>query len=300
MNTSELEAFIKICEYGSIRKAAEILFVSPQALSKMIKKLEAELGVILLERDSKGVKPTLYGKRLAFRAKRIIKELESIRNDNHLSVDLTIAATFGILAYLGIDFINDFKDQYPNIDLQIHEAPDNRIKELITNEQAAIGFLAGPIEIMKYNAKFYTSHRHCLVINKDHPLAKKEFITYADLHELPIALEGREFMPYHNNINRFIKAGVTPKIVMETTEIEFLHQIANENKAIGLSVDFPAFKSSLKNIVIRPFEDQECTWDVYLVTKKGIDQSNEAALFYEFALKWLSQHKHELFEWNPY
>lgn len=147
MNTSELAAFKKICECGSIRKAAEILYVSPQALSKMIKKLEVELGVILLERDNKGVRPTLYGKRLEFRAARIARELASIKNDNHFCVDLKIAATFGILAYLGIDFINDFKDQYPNVDLDIFEAPDNQVKERLTSEKAAIGFLAGPIEI---------------------------------------------------------------------------------------------------------------------------------------------------------
>lgn len=53
-----LVPFLQVAEQGSFRKAADVLGVSPQAVSQAVAKLEAELGVKLLARTSRTVSLT--------------------------------------------------------------------------------------------------------------------------------------------------------------------------------------------------------------------------------------------------
>ena len=64
MDTRSLEAFAAVYECGSIAKAAERLYVSPQGLAKAMTRLEAELGRALFVRDHQGATPTAYARAL--------------------------------------------------------------------------------------------------------------------------------------------------------------------------------------------------------------------------------------------
>lgn len=303
MNTKDLRAFLTIYEVGSITKAAKQLFMTPQGLSKILKNIENELEVDLFIRSYTGVKPTYYGENLAKKAEQIINDLESIKKDivhPKRQITLHIASTYGVIAYLSIDFLNDFRKAYPHIQLEILEHPDKLVDTMVDEEWADVGFLAGPVDSTRFEATFFTSHMHCLVIHESHPLAERETIDYSDLDHEPIALIDRKFMPYHNNMNRFLKAGSFPVIAMETSEILLTHQIASLNKAIGISVDFQAFQNRWPNTVIKPFTDPNCTWDIYLVFKKNKSKKKEAELFHDFALKWIQENNSRLFHWDPH
>ena len=64
MDYKQLKFFRKICEEKSINRAAQKLFISQQALSKSIAKLEEELGTPLFIRTSGGVRLTPAGELL--------------------------------------------------------------------------------------------------------------------------------------------------------------------------------------------------------------------------------------------
>ena len=78
MDSRKLSYFLKICETGSIAKAAEVLFISQQALSKSIAKLEKEVGVPLLVRTPEGVRLTVAGQLLEQRAGLYLEEHDDI------------------------------------------------------------------------------------------------------------------------------------------------------------------------------------------------------------------------------
>lgn len=50
MTNTQLEAFLTLCRYGNITQAAEHLFITQPALSRLIKSLESELGYTLFNR----------------------------------------------------------------------------------------------------------------------------------------------------------------------------------------------------------------------------------------------------------
>lgn len=81
MDLRQLRYFLAICDAGAFTRAAERLRVAQPALSAHVKALEEELGVELLLRTARGVLPTEQGARLAAHARRILAEVETLRDD---------------------------------------------------------------------------------------------------------------------------------------------------------------------------------------------------------------------------
>lgn len=63
MRLEQLQYFLEISKTGSIRKAADNLFISSPALSTALQNLEKELGFPLFKRQHSGVVLTSYGKK---------------------------------------------------------------------------------------------------------------------------------------------------------------------------------------------------------------------------------------------
>lgn len=103
--------FLKVYKLGNIHRAAEELYLSAQAVSKTINRLEQELGETLFVRTKDGMYPTRFADRLKERAEAILYQYEKIREDfkeqsdfeNNIVV-LRIASSYGVLRYLSIDF----------------------------------------------------------------------------------------------------------------------------------------------------------------------------------------------------
>ncbi|HUP57765.1 MAG TPA: LysR family transcriptional regulator [Bdellovibrionota bacterium] len=79
MDIDRLRYFSLIAETGSIRRAAEYLRLSPPALSKALKLLEAEVGTPLVVHSGRGILITDHGKLLASKARKLLTELDALR-----------------------------------------------------------------------------------------------------------------------------------------------------------------------------------------------------------------------------
>ncbi|MEV0648414.1 LysR family transcriptional regulator [Phytomonospora sp. NPDC050363] len=76
MDTEALRSFVRAAELGQLRRAAEELGVTQQAVSKRIAVLERELGVRLFTRTPRGVEPTLDGQAFLPHARGIVARAE--------------------------------------------------------------------------------------------------------------------------------------------------------------------------------------------------------------------------------
>lgn len=79
MNITHLEFFLAVAQYGSINKAAQVLYISQPHLSHIIKALEDEFGISLFERTKQGVRLTEQGQVFLDYSKAIMKEIEHIK-----------------------------------------------------------------------------------------------------------------------------------------------------------------------------------------------------------------------------
>jgi DNA-binding transcriptional LysR family regulator len=78
---SEIGVFVKVVELCSLTKAADALETSNATVSRILSKLETDLGAKLLERTTRRVSPTPDGIAFYERCKRILDELEEAKNE---------------------------------------------------------------------------------------------------------------------------------------------------------------------------------------------------------------------------
>src|SRR3546814_12062439 len=78
---NEIGVFVKIVEVRNVTKAADILEISSATVSRIISKLESDLGVKLLERSTRRVNPTPDGLTFYERCKDILSQLDEAKNE---------------------------------------------------------------------------------------------------------------------------------------------------------------------------------------------------------------------------
>src|SRR5512147_2494038 len=105
MEDHRLKAFCLVCELKSFSKAAAAKFMTQSAMSHLIKNLEGELGVKLLNRQGKTVLPTAAGRTFYSNAKKILDQYKTMGNAVYAAASivkgpLSLGATTTISTYL--------------------------------------------------------------------------------------------------------------------------------------------------------------------------------------------------------
>ena len=152
MTIRELEYFQAACREGSITKAAGLLYITPQGLSKTIKNLEFEFQTRLLHRTTSGITLTETGKYLYDHLPevldsyyRIYKNIQKIQQQQNHVIDLLSA--YGILRLVTPDCITAFRKDHPEITLQYREYPDRQVERLFTAMEGNVAFTIGPSDL---------------------------------------------------------------------------------------------------------------------------------------------------------
>jgi DNA-binding transcriptional LysR family regulator len=116
--------FVAVMEAGSFTRAAERLGTSSGQASKLVSRLEAELGVRLLNRTTRAVSPTQAGQAYFDRLRPLLEEFDnldlSVRDTSQTPrgrLRLTAPLTFGTLELATV--LNDFASRYPDIELDV-------------------------------------------------------------------------------------------------------------------------------------------------------------------------------------
>jgi DNA-binding transcriptional LysR family regulator len=123
MNTRDLEAFLAVVETGSIVGASARLHLTQPGVSRRIQSLEEQLGVALLDRQSKPLKPTAAGRETYVQGRRMLRVLDDLKTG--LSPEGVVSGEFrlGISPYLsevGITALADrLRDSFPDLTLRI-------------------------------------------------------------------------------------------------------------------------------------------------------------------------------------
>jgi DNA-binding transcriptional LysR family regulator len=141
----QLEYFVAVARHRHFGRAAEAAYVTQPALSQQVRRLEAELGVALLRRTSRGVALTPAGDDLLARAERILAEAAEARAemDQHAGVlrgAVRVAATTDALRLP--DVLAAFHTQHPGVRLALRHASASEVLALLRRGAVDLGVLA--------------------------------------------------------------------------------------------------------------------------------------------------------------
>jgi DNA-binding transcriptional LysR family regulator len=176
LNLHLLRLFATVARTGSFSRAADVLRISQPAISKGVRDFELQVGCRLLDRNSKGVRPTREGQALVrhaealFAAERAAEdELLALRNLDQGS--LRVGASTTIATYLISDYLGPFHQAHPGIELHLVSANTRDIADLMISQEIEIALVEGPVEDEELTSEAWRTDVMSLIVGPQHPFA---------------------------------------------------------------------------------------------------------------------------------
>ncbi|MGD2117415.1 MAG: LysR family transcriptional regulator [Chromatiales bacterium] len=193
----QLRAFCMAAKTGSISQAAEALFQSQPTVSLQIQALERELNITVFERRGPHISLTPEGAVLLQVAQPLVDGIDGLEENFHAYFGrldrgkIDIAAGESTLLYIMPEFIKQFSETYPGVQIKLHNVTGRDGMAMLRSDEAdlAIGSMLDiPDDIVYRPSIFYSS---TLITPKGHPLAKKKKITLDDISPYGLILPPR-------------------------------------------------------------------------------------------------------------
>lgn len=236
MTLTQMKYFIEVCKWKSVTKASISLHVSQPTVSIAMKELEVETGLNLFKRIGKRLVITKEGEFILSKVGAILNSVEQLNNDildfvntkNHIK----LAIPLQVGSYLIPMILENFKQQYPEMNLEIVEFGGMDSLRMVDNEELDLA-------ITIYEADFcgdlnYTKlfdSECCFCTNIANPLAAKKHIEVLDLTgEQFVMLEGGFFinkMVY----KAFENIGIKPDIILRSAQLHTVKNLVNKKIA---------------------------------------------------------------------
>ena len=285
MNQRQLKYFLEVYSTKSISKAAANLFVTPQGISKTIAALEKELNVSLFEHHHNRITPTKDAARLSIHAKNILDEYDLVaeklfRNQSPIKT-VTIFCSYDVPQLIPAFFFKKFHENFPEIRINMKEFTDDYIFDKLKNNKVELAIVPGPFNPHYYDYEQLCTEPFCLVAKKNHPLAKKDTVSFSELTGEPIAIKDAKSTTSINQLYSFDHPLEFPNVILETSDIHLIHQMAEENYALGMSLEYLASKNRSNKIKLIRFEEEWLVKKLYIVSSKGNILSAEAGALKE-------------------
>jgi len=237
-----LRHFIAVAEEKHFGLAAQRLNMTQPPLSLSIKKLEAELGVLLFNRNTKKVVLTPAGEVFLTGAYETLEKMQALTND-------TIRAAQGALGRLKLGFVGSavyealpetvrqFRNLFPDVELDLKELATVEQIEALSKNEIDVGLLRPPITGgALYHQIDFSSEEMVAVLPKNHPLAQEDKINLSDLKEDGFILFPHNISP---NLHALVllacrEAGFTPTIAQTAPQIQT--QISLVSAGLGVAL----------------------------------------------------------------
>ena len=149
MNLRRLTYFLRIAELGSFNRASEALRIAQPALSRQIRMLEEELGVVLFERTLRGVTLTEPGERLRGEIVGPLRQLDFAFENIRLSGDqvagsISIGIVPELRGILGRSLLERIAAEEPGINARIVEGEVDHLAEWALRASVDLLIYSGP------------------------------------------------------------------------------------------------------------------------------------------------------------
>jgi DNA-binding transcriptional LysR family regulator len=281
----QLRAFALVVQLKSFTKAAERLHLTQSALSLLIRQLEDNLQVQLIERSTRRLEPTAIGLELLSSAERLLDDFDAaLANVAELGAKqrgkITIAAPYILATTFLAEVMAEFKKRYPSITVQLK---DSLPEEVLTQVRSGGADLAvGSFRESEPGLQWTPLFQEPLVAvyPSGHPIARLPDICWSDLAGLPIILLNRQSIFRHLAEEGFSRAGLALQPAYEVAYAGTA--LALVRVGLGVAV-LPQCVAVLTEpaVNLRRIGNPEILRSVSVITRAGRSLSPAASAFIE-------------------
>ena len=194
MNILHMKYAVEVAKVGSLNKAAETLLIAQPNISRSIKELEADLGITIFDRSSKGMFLTPEGENFIGYAKNILKQIEQVEDiyKNGAVKKQRFSISVPRACYISEAFAQFSKNlSFDSAEIFYKETNSQRTINNILNHDYKLGIIRYAENYDKYfktmleekglSYEMVTEFSYSLIMSADSPLAELDEITFDDL-----------------------------------------------------------------------------------------------------------------------
>ncbi len=185
MHAVVLKYFLEVARCGSIRKAAQNLFVASSAINRQILRLEDELGTELFDRVPSGIRLNAAGERLLQHVRGTMHDFHLMRSElDAMKGERKGHVSVAAMDSLMIDFLPsavlEFSETYPAVQYAIHSVAPSDVPEQVVKGDVDIGICYLGKLPAGLKAVASAPFPPGVVMASSHPLVKKSRLTFDD------------------------------------------------------------------------------------------------------------------------
>ncbi|MGN1412154.1 MAG: LysR family transcriptional regulator [Oscillospiraceae bacterium] len=213
LNLQHLRYLVEVQKYGSITKAASVLFMGQPNLSKAIKEIENEMNITIFKRSARGVVPTAKGEEFLEYAKAVLVQLDKMEALYKNSSNETISFSIGIprasyITYAFTKFLNQL-DTSKKIDVHIKESNSMDVINSIIECEYNLGIIRfdtsyqdnfiSLLDEKKLKHQTLCEFNYLVLVSRDNPLANNGYVSNYELSKCIEIVHDDDFVPYVTN-----------------------------------------------------------------------------------------------------
>lgn len=201
MDVRSMQYFLAIAQEGSFTKAAEILHMTQPPLSRQIKDLEAELGVVLFDRSGRCVTLTEEGVAFREKAQEVVDLIQQVKSDiNHDERDLVGEVRIACGESDAVTILSRgaqrLQCEHPHITYRLLSGDGDFVSDKLESGAVDFGLLVvSQVDSDRYSfVKMPVRDRWGILMREDSELVRKASVELSDIMDLPLMLPYRAAM----------------------------------------------------------------------------------------------------------
>ena len=288
MDTKPLRYLIAIAEQQSFTKAAQCLGVAQPAVSMAIKKLESDLGLMLIHRRDRNISLTDEGQKLLQHARRIVQACdEALLEMSELNELAQGEVRVGIPSMMGSYYfppiLMAFRHQYPTLTLKVIEGGTWQLQKMLESGELDLSVIVSESLPDNLATQPLIREEMLVTVATDHAFSELESVTPEAFFEEELVMFKEGY--FHRRIVDLLaqSTGMTPKISFETNLIPLIKSITQQG--FGISTLLAMVIEKDDQLITRSFEPP--IWlDLSIAWRKDSYLSKANQAFLDF----VSQH----------
>jgi DNA-binding transcriptional LysR family regulator len=256
----QIQAFKAFVETGTVSKAADLLFISQPAASKLLTHLEQDTGLHLLDRGHGKMNVTERGMRLYDEIDRVFsgvdqigQAIETIRQEDrgHLTIGLMPAIPATLVAQATKEFVR----KYPDVYLSFHIRSSQFIVDGILARKFDFGIALKPLDHDQFTSTVLDDGPHIAVVPANHKLAKKRSLNVGDLCSHPLIGYSKSSASRHVLERLVLSHELSLNVVLEATTANTVIELVAQG--LGIAVVPPIqYTTEIEGVKFIPLKDK--------------------------------------------
>lgn len=263
MNIRDLEYLIALADFKHFRKAADACNVSQPTLSGQIRKLEDELGTILLERTSRKVLFTQAGLTLVEQAKSVLREVRILKEmasnqGKEMSGPILIGVIPTLGPYISPIILPQLKQQFPELDIFIYEIQTAALIEQLESGHLDCAIVAFTRESEPFIQVPLFPEKMCLAVPNSHEWANdSNKLDLEMLRDKELLMLDSGHCLHMQSLEFCVSVGAKENPRVKASSLETLRNMVSADVGIALIPELATKANQSSSLTFRSFNEPE-------------------------------------------